>query len=190
MSKARKTNKPKTAKPKTPKPKKPAQGKSAKSNKGPERLPGDPSKAEMIERMIRVDQAGEYGAIQALHEQLRDKDAAIRADIEATGKKFTDAEKQQAEFLQKIADLKEKKILTADQKSLLANQDAIKTQLAQNVADERRLQLKHDMLKLEERSAQLNAQMANYQQSQREQYGRLSFLEEEQVEQPTQSAVL
>jgi lambda family phage tail tape measure protein len=105
-------------------------------------------------------------------QQLRDKDAAIRADIEATGKKFTDAEKQQAEFLQKIADLKEKKILTADQKSLLANQDAIKTQLAQNVADERRLQLKHDMLKLEERSAQLNAQMANYQQSQREQYGR------------------
>ncbi|MBT2180994.1 phage tail tape measure protein [Ralstonia pickettii] len=105
-------------------------------------------------------------------QQLRDKDAAIRADIEATGKKFTDAEKLQAEFLQKIADLKEKKVLTADQKSLLANQDAIKAQLALNVADERRLQIKQDALKLDERMVQLNAQMANYQQSQREQYGR------------------
>ncbi|NMV36774.1 phage tail tape measure protein [Ralstonia insidiosa] len=105
-------------------------------------------------------------------QQLRDKDAAIRAEIESTGKKMTEAEKQQAEFLQKIADLKEKKILTADQKSLLTNQDAIKAQLAQNVADERRLQLKQDVLKLEERSAQLNAQIANYQQSQREQYSR------------------
>ena len=29
---------------------------------GPHRLPGDPSQAEMIARMIRVDHAGEYGA--------------------------------------------------------------------------------------------------------------------------------
>ena len=50
MSKARKTNKPKTKKQK--------------------RLPGDPSKAEMIERMIRVDQAGEYGAVRIYEGQL------------------------------------------------------------------------------------------------------------------------
>ncbi|HUH84325.1 MAG TPA: demethoxyubiquinone hydroxylase family protein [Stellaceae bacterium] len=29
---------------------------------GPRRLPGDPSAATLVERMIRVDQAGEYGA--------------------------------------------------------------------------------------------------------------------------------
>jgi len=127
----------------------------AKGNNGPKH-----------EKPFHDDEATRY------LQQLRDKDAAIRADIESTGKKFTEAEKQQAEFLQKIADLKEKKILTADQKSLLARQDEIKAQLAQNVADERRLQLKQDMIKLDERSAQINAQIATYQQSQREQYGR------------------
>ncbi|MAF95696.1 MAG: demethoxyubiquinone hydroxylase family protein [Rhodospirillaceae bacterium] len=55
MSKAKKTKKPKTNKPKAKKPK---------------RLPGDPSKAEMIERMIRVDQAGEYGAVRIYEGQL------------------------------------------------------------------------------------------------------------------------
>jgi len=43
--------------------------KSQKS-KGPDRLPGDPSKAEIIERMIRVDQAGEYGAVRIYEGQL------------------------------------------------------------------------------------------------------------------------
>ncbi len=53
MSKARKTKKPKTKKPKIPR-----------------RLPGDPSKAEMVKRMIRVDQAGEYGAVRIYEGQL------------------------------------------------------------------------------------------------------------------------
>ena len=34
------------------------------------RLPGDPSQQEMLERMIRVDQAGEYGARQIYRGQL------------------------------------------------------------------------------------------------------------------------
>jgi len=34
------------------------------------RLPGDPSRAQMIERMIRVDQAGEYGAVRIYEGQL------------------------------------------------------------------------------------------------------------------------
>jgi len=41
-----------------------------KSPKIPGRLPGDPSKAEMIKRMIRVDQAGEYGAVRIYEGQL------------------------------------------------------------------------------------------------------------------------
>ena len=41
-----------------------------KKPKIPGRLPGDPSKAEMIKRMIRVDQAGEYGAVRIYEGQL------------------------------------------------------------------------------------------------------------------------
>ena len=41
-----------------------------KKSKIPGRLPGDPSKAEMIKRMIRVDQAGEYGAVRIYEGQL------------------------------------------------------------------------------------------------------------------------
>jgi len=104
-------------------------------------------------------------------QQLRDQDAAVQAQL-TSSEKLTGAEKQQAEFLQKIADLKERKILTADEKSLLAAQDQIKAQLAQNVADEKKLHLKQEIQKLEERSAQINAQIASYQNSQREQYGR------------------
>ena len=104
-------------------------------------------------------------------QQLRDQDAATRAALDSS-EKLTGAEKQQAEFLQKIADLKGKDILTADQKSLLANQDAIKVQLAQNVEHEKALKYKEEIAKLEERSAAVNAQIGNYQKSQAEQYQR------------------
>lgn len=104
-------------------------------------------------------------------QQLRDQDAATRAALDSA-EKLTGAEKQQAEFLQKIADLKGKDILTADQKSLLANQDAIKAQLAQNVEHERALKYKEEIAKLEDRSAAVNAQIGNYQKSQAEQYQR------------------
>lgn len=104
-------------------------------------------------------------------QQLRDQDAATRAALEANDK-LTGAEKTQAEWLQKIADLKGKSILTAEQKSILAAEDRIKSQLELNVAHEKELKLKEDRNKLDERAAQINAQMASYQQSQREQYGR------------------
>jgi len=41
-----------------------------KPKKSKTRLPGDPSRAQMIERMIRVDQAGEYGAVRIYEGQL------------------------------------------------------------------------------------------------------------------------
>lgn len=104
-------------------------------------------------------------------QQLRDQDAATQAAL-ASSEKLTGAEKERAKFLEQISDLKGKAILTAEQKSLLANQDAIKAQLDQNVASERALKLKEDGLKLDERAAQINAQIASYQQSQREQYAR------------------
>jgi len=104
-------------------------------------------------------------------QSLREQESATRAALDASDK-LTGAEKKRAEFLQQIAELKDKKILTADQKSLLANQDTIKAQLDQNVGAEKALKLKEDGIKLDERSAQINAQIASYQQSQREQYGR------------------
>ncbi|SPR97347.1 phage tail tape measure protein [Cupriavidus taiwanensis] len=104
-------------------------------------------------------------------QQLREQDAATRAALESS-ERLTGAEKQQAEFLQKISDLKGKAILTAEQKSLLANQDQVKAQLAQNVENERALKLKTDIQKVEERSAAVSAQIGNMQRSQSEQYQR------------------
>ena len=37
---------------------------------GPDRLPGDPTPEEMVERIIRVDHAGEYGAVRIYQGQL------------------------------------------------------------------------------------------------------------------------
>lgn len=49
----------------------------------PHRMPGDPSKPEMLERMIRVDHAGEYGAVRIYEGQLAVLGAVeSRPDIE------------------------------------------------------------------------------------------------------------
>ena len=45
-------------------------GKSERRATGAGRLPGDASAREMVERMIRVDQAGEYGAVRIYAGQL------------------------------------------------------------------------------------------------------------------------
>ncbi len=43
---------------------------SAKPAAKPRRMPGDPSKDEMVERMLRVDHAGEYGAVRIYEGQM------------------------------------------------------------------------------------------------------------------------
>ncbi len=60
----------KTANKPAKKPGRAARSKSAKKPRSPARLPGDPDLAQMIERMIRVDQAGEYGAVRIYEGQL------------------------------------------------------------------------------------------------------------------------
>ena len=55
---------------KKPSPKKSKKTKKARKSRSPARLPGDPTRAQMIERMIRVDQAGEYGAVRIYEGQL------------------------------------------------------------------------------------------------------------------------
>lgn len=62
--------------------------KRVKRRSGDPRLPGDPPPARMIERIIRVDQAGEYGAVQIYKGQLavlggRGSAVPIRAMAEA-----------------------------------------------------------------------------------------------------------
>lgn len=49
----------------------------------PYRMPGDPTKSDMLESMIRVDHAGEYGAVRIYEGQLAVLgQSADRADIE------------------------------------------------------------------------------------------------------------
>ena len=36
----------------------------------PDRLPGDPTQEQLVERVIRVDHAGEYGAVRIYEGQL------------------------------------------------------------------------------------------------------------------------
>ena len=59
------------------------------------RLPGDPTKDEMIERIIRVDQAGEYGAKRIYEGQLAvlgdTKDGPILKEMAAAEEKHLDA---------------------------------------------------------------------------------------------------
>ncbi len=85
---------------------------------------------------------------------LRQQAAELETQL-LTETKLTAEQKKRAEFESLIADLKTKSILTADQKSLLANQDAIKAQLDKNVAIAEEVRLHNDSIKLQERSAQL-----------------------------------
>lgn len=101
----------------------------------------------------------------------KQQQAALEAQLSVT-KKMGPAQRQLVEFEQQIADLKEKKTLTADQQSLLASQDQIKAQLQKNAAIEQEIVHKQELQKLTERAAQLDASIASALASQAEQYGR------------------
>ncbi|WP_025135931.1 phage tail tape measure protein [Achromobacter sp. DH1f] len=110
------------------------------------------------------------GAMRRLAD-LRQQEASLAAQL-AGEKKLTDAGKARAEFEQEIADLKDKKILTADQKSLLASQDAIRAQLVKNEGLAKELAAKQAMLKMDERAAQIQQAIASSAESRQEQYDR------------------
>lgn len=102
---------------------------------------------------------------------LRQQEASLAAQLVGE-RKLTDAGKARAEFEQEVADLKDKKILTADQKSLLANQDAIRAQLVKNEGLAKELAAKQAMLKMDERAAQIQQAIASSAESRQEQYDR------------------
>lgn len=104
-------------------------------------------------------------------QSLREQGAELQAQL-GTQDKLTAAQAAQAKFQQLITDLKSKTQLTADQKSLLANQDAINAQLQMNVALDDQVQKRKELLQLEQRSAQLQETMAASNDSRQEQYQR------------------
>jgi lambda family phage tail tape measure protein len=105
-----------------------------------------------------------------LLQQLRDQAAEMQSQL-ATTDKMSNSEKELAKFNQEISDWKGK-TLTADQKSLIANQDSIRIQLQKNVELEKEVKHNDDIAKLKERSAQIDASIKSYQSSQNQQYGR------------------
>ncbi|SDV51677.1 phage tail tape measure protein, partial [Chitinasiproducens palmae] len=104
-------------------------------------------------------------------QSLREQEASVRAQL-GLDEKLTGSAKKLAEFNQKIADLKGKDIKTAEDKSLLAGQDAIRSQLERNVAVEKELRLQEEKGRLAERSAQIQSQIESGQATQAEGYQR------------------
>jgi lambda family phage tail tape measure protein len=103
-------------------------------------------------------------------QQLHEQQAVMEAQLATTGK-LTTAESELVKFNQQIMDWKGK-TLTAAQKSLVNDQDAIRAQLQKNVELEKEVQHHQDVTKLQERSAQLEASIASYQKGQTEQHSR------------------
>lgn len=97
--------------------------------------------------------------------------AALQAQLDTHEKIGTEAEKL-LKFEQQIADLKNKKVLTADQKSLLAHQGEIDAALKQNAELEKQVATQTALNKLKAAAASIDADIASYQKSQAEQYDR------------------
>lgn len=100
-------------------------------------------------------------------QSLRETGAELQAQL-GTQDKLTAAQAAQAKFQQLITDLKSKTQLTADQKSLLANQDAIKAQLAKNVAIDQEIQKRQQLAQIQSYqdalSSKLDTEKQGYQQ--------------------------
>jgi lambda family phage tail tape measure protein len=117
---------------------------------------------EAIERLKNKGAAKEKAfhddAATKMLETLRQTEASLKAQLSGQDK-LTEAQKEQAKFQQLIADLKEKKILTADQKSLLTAKDAIGAQLAINVELDKQIANKEKAKKLAQEEAAFAQQM-------------------------------
>lgn len=99
---------------------------------------------------------------------LREQQSALELQL-STEEKLTRAETERAKFLQQIADLQSKDILTAEQKSLLAAQDSIKAQLDKNVAIEREIALRDEALKFQDRVRSVEEAISAGNQARRDQ---------------------
>lgn len=123
------------------------------------------------EKKPKAEKAYQDDAATRMLQSLREQGAELQSQL-GTQDKLTASQKAQAQFVQLISDLKGKSQLTADQKSLLANQDAIKAQLATNVALDDQIEKRKELQQLQEREAQLQETMTSSLSSQQEQYQR------------------
>lgn len=125
--------------------------------------------AKYAERVAKPQAAKAYtdDAATRMLQSLRETGAELQAQL-GTQDKLTASQKAQAQFVQLISDLKGKSQLTADQKSLLTNQDAIKAQLAKNVAIDQEIQKRQQLAQIQSYqdalSSKLDTEKQGYQQ--------------------------
>jgi lambda family phage tail tape measure protein len=114
---------------------------------------------------------------------LREQESALQLQLN-TSEKLTAAERERAKFIQQIADLQSKDVLTAEQQSLLAAQDSIKAQLDKNVAIAEEIRLRDEALKLQDRIASVQEAIAAGNQAREDQQadilGAVGLSEQEQ----------
>lgn len=131
-----------------------------KANPNSELLTPDAVKAG--ESAIRKQFSGSKGAAPKAYqddaatkflETLRQTEASLQNQLDGESK-LTEAQKKQVEFQQLIADLKGKKILTAEQQSLLANKDAISAQLEKNAGLSNQIEFEKKIEDLTKKSAE------------------------------------
>ncbi|MFH0225084.1 phage tail tape measure protein [Vibrio furnissii] len=92
--------------------------------------------------------------------RLREQEAALREQL-TTSSKLGSSQQELAKFEQQIADIKEKKTLTTQQKSLLAEEGAIREQLKKNVAIENELALREQAIRIQNMQSAVTSQLAN-----------------------------
>lgn len=109
-----------------------------------------------IEKMYAAPKAKSYNDDEATRRlaSLRQEEATLRQQNDQT-ETLTQSEKKLLQFNQEIADLKEKKILTAGQKSILAQQDELRNQLQINASLDRANAQRKIALQLQQENQEL-----------------------------------
>ena len=92
-------------------------------------------------------------------EQARQQEAALRAQLESAVR-LTTARQELVKFEQRIADLKAKDQLTADEKSVLSNETAIRQQLERNAGLSEQIQLQKEAVNLKTLESSAQATLA------------------------------
>jgi lambda family phage tail tape measure protein len=95
--------------------------------------------------------------------RLRETHASLQGQLESNVK-LTQSQKELVQFEQQIADIKNKDVLTAQQKSLLAEQSVIRAQLEKNVALDEEISKRNESIRLQNYSTNLTANLAAEQQ--------------------------
>ncbi|MGR3969289.1 phage tail tape measure protein [Shewanella sp. 1180_01] len=95
--------------------------------------------------------------------RLRETQAGLQGQLDSSTK-LTQAQKELLQFEQQIADIKNKEILTAEQKSYLAKEDQLRAENQMNVALAEQIKLRDQALRTQSYSANLTANLAAEQQ--------------------------